>query len=109
MRERDRLRNEYPRLHYPELYILKGGYKEFFLKCQVSGSLGSMAAPCQAGWWDLRGGHGCLGVSGDVPGASEALEPAGQVCIAAQSPCPGREGAGLGERQMFPDLTRLVP
>lgn len=22
--------NEYPALHYPELYILKGGYKEFF-------------------------------------------------------------------------------
>ncbi|XP_015423749.1 PREDICTED: M-phase inducer phosphatase 1 [Myotis davidii] len=34
VRERDRLSNEYPRLHYPELYILKGGYKEFFLKCQ---------------------------------------------------------------------------
>lgn len=35
MRERDRLGNEYPKLHYPELYVLKGGYKEFFLKCQV--------------------------------------------------------------------------
>ncbi|XP_006868851.1 PREDICTED: M-phase inducer phosphatase 1 isoform X2 [Chrysochloris asiatica] len=34
VRERDRLGNEYPKLHYPELYILKGGYKEFFLKCQ---------------------------------------------------------------------------
>lgn len=34
VRERDRLSNEYPKLHYPELYILKGGYKEFFLKCQ---------------------------------------------------------------------------
>ncbi|XP_006092203.1 M-phase inducer phosphatase 1-like [Myotis lucifugus] len=34
VRERDRLSNEYPRLHYPELYILKGGYKDFFLKCQ---------------------------------------------------------------------------
>nr|XP_036850067.1 M-phase inducer phosphatase 1 isoform X3 [Manis javanica] len=34
VRERDRLGNEYPRLHYPELYVLKGGYKEFFLKCQ---------------------------------------------------------------------------
>uniref|UniRef100_A0A452SZU9 M-phase inducer phosphatase n=1 Tax=Ursus maritimus TaxID=29073 RepID=A0A452SZU9_URSMA len=31
---RDRLGNEYPKLHYPELYVLKGGYKEFFLKCQ---------------------------------------------------------------------------
>ncbi|KAI7805943.1 M-phase inducer phosphatase 2 [Triplophysa rosa] len=30
VRERDRLLNEYPNLHYPELYILKGGYKEFF-------------------------------------------------------------------------------
>ncbi|CAK6965707.1 M-phase inducer phosphatase 2 [Scomber scombrus] len=30
VRERDRAMNEYPVLHYPELYILKGGYKEFF-------------------------------------------------------------------------------
>ncbi|XP_065153176.1 M-phase inducer phosphatase 2 [Paramisgurnus dabryanus] len=30
VRERDRFQNEYPNLHYPELYILKGGYKEFF-------------------------------------------------------------------------------
>lgn len=39
MRERDRLGNEYPKLHYPELYVLKGGYKEFFLKCQVRRAL----------------------------------------------------------------------
>lgn len=30
VRERDRALNEYPHLHYPELYILKGGYKDFF-------------------------------------------------------------------------------
>ncbi|XP_077945454.1 M-phase inducer phosphatase 2 isoform X1 [Gasterosteus aculeatus] len=30
VRERDRAVNEYPVLHYPELYILKGGYKDFF-------------------------------------------------------------------------------
>ncbi|XP_070776240.1 M-phase inducer phosphatase 2 [Enoplosus armatus] len=30
VRERDRAMNEYPELHYPELYILKGGYKDFF-------------------------------------------------------------------------------
>lgn len=30
VRERDRDLNEYPNLHYPELYILKGGYKDFF-------------------------------------------------------------------------------
>lgn len=30
IRERDRALNEYPKLHYPELYILKGGYKDFF-------------------------------------------------------------------------------
>ncbi|XP_056282282.1 M-phase inducer phosphatase 2 [Pseudoliparis swirei] len=30
VRERDRAVNEYPTLHYPELYILKGGYKDFF-------------------------------------------------------------------------------
>lgn len=30
VRERDRALNPYPHLHYPELYILKGGYKDFF-------------------------------------------------------------------------------
>lgn len=35
VRERDRAMNEYPNLHYPELYILKGGYKEFFPVFQV--------------------------------------------------------------------------
>nr|XP_054509369.1 M-phase inducer phosphatase 2-like [Agelaius phoeniceus] len=30
LRERDRSCHEYPRLHYPELYVLKGGYREFF-------------------------------------------------------------------------------
>ncbi|XP_051946096.1 M-phase inducer phosphatase 1-like [Xyrauchen texanus] len=30
IRKRDRDLNEYPNLHYPELYILKGGYNEFF-------------------------------------------------------------------------------
>uniref|UniRef100_A0A3Q3XRE7 M-phase inducer phosphatase n=1 Tax=Mola mola TaxID=94237 RepID=A0A3Q3XRE7_MOLML len=30
VRERDRAMNEYPELYYPELYILKGGYKEFY-------------------------------------------------------------------------------
>ncbi|XP_030046843.1 M-phase inducer phosphatase 2 isoform X2 [Microcaecilia unicolor] len=34
IREKDRMKNEYPNLHYPELYILKGGYKEFFPKYQ---------------------------------------------------------------------------
>uniref|UniRef100_A0A8C3J319 M-phase inducer phosphatase n=1 Tax=Calidris pygmaea TaxID=425635 RepID=A0A8C3J319_9CHAR len=33
VRERDRLGNEYPNLHYPELYVLKGGYRDFFLRC----------------------------------------------------------------------------
>ncbi|XP_073416030.1 M-phase inducer phosphatase 2 isoform X2 [Dendrobates tinctorius] len=30
VRMQDRSSNEYPKLHYPELYVLKGGYKEFF-------------------------------------------------------------------------------
>lgn len=30
IRERDRAVNDYPSLYYPEMYILKGGYKEFF-------------------------------------------------------------------------------
>ncbi|XP_045140944.1 M-phase inducer phosphatase 3 [Echinops telfairi] len=30
LREEDRTLNQYPALHYPELYILKGGYRDFF-------------------------------------------------------------------------------
>ncbi|OCT96564.1 hypothetical protein XELAEV_18008770mg [Xenopus laevis] len=30
IRKQDRDSNEYPKLHYPELYVLKGGYKDFF-------------------------------------------------------------------------------
>ncbi|XP_028670359.2 M-phase inducer phosphatase 1-A-like [Erpetoichthys calabaricus] len=30
LRRQDRGANDYPALHYPELYVLKGGYKEFF-------------------------------------------------------------------------------
>lgn len=56
VRERDRLGNEYPRLHYPELYVLKGGYKEFFLKCQVRWALWR----AQGGQVDLSGGRGFL-------------------------------------------------
>ncbi|XP_045063377.1 M-phase inducer phosphatase 2 [Coregonus clupeaformis] len=41
VRERDRTMNQYPNLHYPELYILKGGYKEFFhhfqMQCEPQG------------------------------------------------------------------------
>ncbi|NXR66850.1 MPIP2 phosphatase, partial [Rhadina sibilatrix] len=32
LRERDRSCHEYPQLHYPELYVLKGGYREFFFQ-----------------------------------------------------------------------------
>ncbi|KAJ7326607.1 hypothetical protein JRQ81_016366 [Phrynocephalus forsythii] len=35
VREKDRACNDYPSLHYPELYVLKGGYKEFFPQYQV--------------------------------------------------------------------------
>ncbi|NWS46742.1 MPIP2 phosphatase, partial [Probosciger aterrimus] len=34
VREKDRACNEYPNLHYPELYVLKGGYREFFPQYQ---------------------------------------------------------------------------
>ncbi|XP_018109509.1 M-phase inducer phosphatase 3 isoform X1 [Xenopus laevis] len=30
LREEDRASNDYPSLYYPELYLLKGGYKDFF-------------------------------------------------------------------------------
>ncbi|XP_055481369.1 M-phase inducer phosphatase 3 isoform X2 [Psammomys obesus] len=30
LREKDRALNQYPTLYYPELYILKGGYRDFF-------------------------------------------------------------------------------
>lgn len=45
VRERDRAMNEYPRLHYPELYILKGGYKEFFQDFKVRSAL-SFSSSC---------------------------------------------------------------
>ncbi|NXY63692.1 MPIP2 phosphatase, partial [Callaeas wilsoni] len=32
LRERDRSCHVYPQLHYPELYVLKGGYREFFFQ-----------------------------------------------------------------------------
>uniref|UniRef100_A0A669PDR3 M-phase inducer phosphatase n=1 Tax=Phasianus colchicus TaxID=9054 RepID=A0A669PDR3_PHACC len=35
VREKDRACNEYPHLHYPELYVLKGGYREFFPQYQA--------------------------------------------------------------------------
>ncbi|KAM5157521.1 M-phase inducer phosphatase 1 [Mantella aurantiaca] len=34
LREKDRDRNDYPGLYYPELYILAGGYKDFYSKCK---------------------------------------------------------------------------
>lgn len=30
LREYDRSKNIYPRLHWPEIYLLKGGYKDFW-------------------------------------------------------------------------------
>ena len=37
VRERDRLLNKdsYPNLFYPEMYLLEGGYKQFFENYQV--------------------------------------------------------------------------
>ncbi|KAM9329476.1 M-phase inducer phosphatase 2 [Gastrophryne carolinensis] len=35
VRKQDRNSNEYPKLHYPELYVLKGGYKDFFPSFQL--------------------------------------------------------------------------
>ncbi|XP_063783943.1 M-phase inducer phosphatase 3 [Pseudophryne corroboree] len=35
LREEDRARNEYPSLSYPEMYLLKGGYKDFFPEYRV--------------------------------------------------------------------------
>ncbi|XP_054360756.1 M-phase inducer phosphatase 1 isoform X5 [Mirounga angustirostris] len=79
VRERDRLGNEYPKLHYPELYVLKGGYKEFFLKCQVRGGLWRARCPPHAartvrsGWWSWL----CLILAlGFCPAQRRALERA---------------------------------
>ncbi|KAM9324257.1 LOW QUALITY PROTEIN: M-phase inducer phosphatase 1-like [Gastrophryne carolinensis] len=33
LREKDRDLHEYPSLYYPELYVLAGGYKDFFQRC----------------------------------------------------------------------------
>ncbi|KFO19309.1 M-phase inducer phosphatase 3 [Fukomys damarensis] len=32
LREEDRVLNQYPALYYPELYVLQGGYRDFFLE-----------------------------------------------------------------------------
>ena len=32
IRERDRMLNPYPSLFYPEMYLLEGGYKQFYEK-----------------------------------------------------------------------------
>lgn len=42
LRNNDRARNTsvYPNLYYPEMYLLEGGYKEFFTNHSVSGCLG---------------------------------------------------------------------
>uniref|UniRef100_T1JL22 M-phase inducer phosphatase n=1 Tax=Strigamia maritima TaxID=126957 RepID=T1JL22_STRMM len=34
LRNKDRETNEYPNLHYPEIYVLNGGYKAFFECCK---------------------------------------------------------------------------
>ncbi|XP_036403545.1 M-phase inducer phosphatase 1-B-like [Megalops cyprinoides] len=34
LRRQDRSVNEYPALHYPEVYILKGGYRDFYHLCK---------------------------------------------------------------------------
>lgn len=111
VRERDRLGNEYPKLHYPELYVLKGGYKEFFLKCQVSWTLESMVHPLLGldSWTCLMVMAVFCQVSGDLPGTRGALEPTDQICTDAESHSPGGRGAGLGVRQLYPDLTRSCP
>ena len=35
MREKDRALNEYPNLFYPNIYILDGGYKQFYKDMKV--------------------------------------------------------------------------
>lgn len=91
MRERDRLSNEYPKLHYPELYILKGGYKEFFLKCQVRWALGA--------WRPLarRDGGICLVVTAVLLGVwgfawrKRGLRTHWPAALLLSLPAPGRE------------------
>ncbi|KAG9462568.1 hypothetical protein GDO78_013851 [Eleutherodactylus coqui] len=56
VRRQDRNSNDYPKLHYPELYVLKGGYKEFFPSYQVSSRCRS--AVC-GGWWVYTGQCKC--------------------------------------------------
>lgn len=88
MRERDRLGNEYPRLHYPELYVLKGGYKEFFLKCQVRWG-------AQVGQLGLSGGCGVSSQGPrDLPCTGGALELSNQICTTA----PSLAAPGVGSR-----------
>lgn len=95
VRERDRLGNEYPKLHYPELYVLKGGYKEFFLKCQVRRGLWRARCTPHPGW---MGRSVCLSWLSLVRGLGicltqrRALGPAAHPSLA--SPDGGRAGLG---------------
>lgn len=52
IRERDRAANDYPSLYYPEMYILKGGYKDFFPQHPV---LRVGAATASVGGLDCKG------------------------------------------------------
>ena len=36
LRNKDRDLHMYPKLFYPELYLIEGGYKAFFSKCKVT-------------------------------------------------------------------------
>lgn len=71
VREQDRLSNEYPNLHYPELYVLKGGYKDFFSRCQVSNVHSPSLEEFEARWdraWGTLGEWKCQGVEQDLSG-----------------------------------------
>lgn len=50
VRQRDRDVNDYPRLHYPELYVLKDGYKDFFPRHQVSPAAQVKGRRCAYCW-----------------------------------------------------------
>lgn len=115
MRERDRLGNEYPNLHYPELYILKGGYKDFFSRCRVSNVLGLLSG-AERCW-----GGSSRSASPRSPGG-ETLE-AGREALSACSrselscchsrevflPCPNNLEFTMSEEELRTVRTGLRP
>ncbi|KAH0506189.1 M-phase inducer phosphatase 3 [Microtus ochrogaster] len=109
LREKDRALNQYPALYYPELYILKGGYRDFFPEYMVKGYGRAQT------WWDVE-------MRAQEPKESLSLSPTFQELCEPQSYCPmhhqdhqaellrwrSQSKAQEGKRQLWEQIAVLV-